>query len=274
MKLSFTTLGCPEWNLTTVAEKAAEYGYDGVELLIRGGIHIDTAMSAAERKQVSELFRSRNLEIRSLSGYTKFASSEKAELEHNIQQLRLNAELAHDLGASYVRTFIGEPSSGVDNAEAIARAGESLAVAVDSIAPLGVEVIIETHDHFSAAEAIEAIIGKAGNPQGLAVLWDTVHTHHIGEKPRDVCERIGSLIRHVHLKDAVPGKPGGKPHQYVLTGEGNMPIRENVEALHAIGYDGYLSLEWEKMWYPDLEEPSIAFPHYVKVMRELLAKLR
>ncbi len=54
MKLSFTTLGCPEWNLTTVAEKAAEYGYDGVELLIRGGIHIDTAMSAAERKQVEE----------------------------------------------------------------------------------------------------------------------------------------------------------------------------------------------------------------------------
>ena len=30
MKLAFSTLGCPEWDIPTIAAKAAEYGYDGL----------------------------------------------------------------------------------------------------------------------------------------------------------------------------------------------------------------------------------------------------
>jgi hypothetical protein len=36
------------------------------------------------------------------------------------------------------------------------------------------------------------------------------------------------------------------------------------------GYDRYLSFEWEKKWEPDLEEPEVAFPTYVKLTRKLL----
>ena len=31
MKLSFTTLGCPEWDLDTICAKGGKYGYDGVD---------------------------------------------------------------------------------------------------------------------------------------------------------------------------------------------------------------------------------------------------
>ena len=31
MKLSFTTLGCPDWDLDTICAKGSEYGYDGVD---------------------------------------------------------------------------------------------------------------------------------------------------------------------------------------------------------------------------------------------------
>ena len=31
MKISFTTLGCPEWDLQTIIARAREYGYDGVD---------------------------------------------------------------------------------------------------------------------------------------------------------------------------------------------------------------------------------------------------
>ena len=32
VKLSFSTLGCPDWDLITVISKAAEYGFDGIEI--------------------------------------------------------------------------------------------------------------------------------------------------------------------------------------------------------------------------------------------------
>ncbi len=31
MKLAFTTLGCPNWDLDTIISKAVKYGYDGVD---------------------------------------------------------------------------------------------------------------------------------------------------------------------------------------------------------------------------------------------------
>ena len=32
MKLAFTTLGCPNWDLDTICTRGKEYGYDGVDL--------------------------------------------------------------------------------------------------------------------------------------------------------------------------------------------------------------------------------------------------
>src|SRR5918998_366989 len=37
MKLAFSTLGCPNWELEDVARAAREYGYAGVELRALGG---------------------------------------------------------------------------------------------------------------------------------------------------------------------------------------------------------------------------------------------
>ena len=31
MKISFMTLGCPEWDLETICQKGREYGFDGVD---------------------------------------------------------------------------------------------------------------------------------------------------------------------------------------------------------------------------------------------------
>jgi sugar phosphate isomerase/epimerase len=273
MKLAFSTLGCPDWDLQQVAEHAGEYGYDGVELRIKGDRHVDTAMSAAERKLAAESFRSRGVEIRSLSGYTIFTGKTGEEVEANLKQLQLNAELAYDLGAPLVRTFLGKVPEGMTFDFAVRQVAESLARAAEVVRPLGVSVVIETHDDFSASEAVERVLREAGNPDGIAVLWDTVHTYHSGETAQQVTERFGSLIRHAHFKDCVASEDNGRGHKYryVLTGEGYIPIRENIQALRAIGYDGYLSFEWEKMWYPDLQGPEVALPQYLRYMRELLA---
>jgi len=52
----------------------------------------------------------------------------------------------------------------------------------------------------------------------------------------------------------------------VLTGRGEVPVKKQVQALVDIGYNGYFSYEWEKVWHPDLLEPEVAFPDYAEVM--------
>ena len=43
-----------------------------------------------------------------------------------------------------------------------------------------------------------------------------------------------------------------------------------LDLLAAGGYDGYAILESEKRWIPDVAEPEVAFPQYVRKMREWL----
>jgi len=56
---------------------------------------------------------------------------------------------------------------------------------------------------------------------------------------------------------------------YVMLGAGDLPIVDLLAALKADGYDSYLSLEWEKMWCPELEEPERVFPHFTHKLNAL-----
>jgi len=58
-----------------------------------------------------------------------------------------------------------------------------------------------------------------------------------------------------------------------LLGEGHVPIRDILAVLPTLGYAGWLSVEWEKKWYPDLAEPELALPQHATLLREYLASL-
>ena len=75
-------------------------------------------------------------------------------------------------------------------------------------------------------------------------------------------------MRHTHLKDSVPD---GAERRYVLTGTGQVPVKEQVRVLASGGYKGFYCFEWEKKWHPEIDDPEIAFPHFAKTMREYLA---
>ena len=58
----------------------------------------------------------------------------------------------------------------------------------------------------------------------------------------------------------------GKP-VYKMTGEGDIPIAETIDALKSINYEGYLSLEWVKRWAPDLSDAGIVFPQFINYIQ-------
>ena len=85
MKLAFSTLGCPKWDLDYVAEILARSDYDGVEIRGKENEHIGSSSGSEERNRVRKIFESRNIEILSVTAYTKFAERTK----HNENQIDL-----------------------------------------------------------------------------------------------------------------------------------------------------------------------------------------
>lgn len=262
MKLSFCTLGCPAWDLPTIAARAAEYGFDGVELRIGGDKHVDCTMDTQQRAETRRLFEERGVEIRSLSGYTLFGSGDAVTLEQNKQQTIRNAILARDLGAKYVRVFMGE---GLPLEGDIGIRAEYLHDSGEAALAEGITVLVETHDLSSSAKRTAEIV-KAADSDGVGVLWDIHHTVISKETPEQAYAYLGKHIKHLHMKDATADD------KLCHLGEGLMPLREIIRVLRANGYDGYLSYEWEKMWVPELDDPEIAFPKYIAYMRQLLSE--
>ena len=118
---------------------------------------------------------------------------------------------------------------------------------------LGVVVALETHDAFSSARLVGELLDRLGDP-AFAAVWDLHHPHRTGESPEEVLAALGSRIALVHVKDA---RAGG---ELVPLGDGDVPVRESLALLAAAGYDGWLVVEWEKRWHPELDEPEVALP--------------
>jgi len=50
-------------------------------------------------------------------------------------------------------------------------------------------------------------------------------------------------------------------------------VREMLRALASRGYQGYLSVEWEKKWHPEIPEPEVALPQHARVLRAYLQEI-
>ena len=69
------------------------------------------------------------------------------------------------------------------------------------------------------------------------------------------------------MKDA---RRRGDDWELVSLGEGELPVRESIAALGALGYEGWLSVEWEKRWHPELAEPELALPRELAALRAVI----
>src|SRR5947209_12114066 len=81
MKFAFSTVSCPKWDFETIAARARDYGYDGVE--VRGFLD-KSLLSAAnifltDTAKVRALFQSVGIEICCLSSSISFSQNKKRD---------------------------------------------------------------------------------------------------------------------------------------------------------------------------------------------------
>jgi sugar phosphate isomerase/epimerase len=265
MKLSVSTLGCPEWTLEEILERAASYGYDGIEL--RGiGANLDLHdapgfTTKADRQTRRSQIADAGLAVAAVDSSVQLTPSDPEARMRNLYLGRVTIDLAQDLGAPFVRVFGGGIPEGEERASAVVRAADALRQLADYAQEQGdVTVVLETHDAFSKGSEVAELLALVPHPRAAA-LWDLHHPFRQGEAPEETNRLIGAQTRFVHVKDS---QPGGT---YCLPGEGDIPLRTMIDLLRASDYDGWLSLEWEKRWIPALLPPEEAFPAYAKALR-------
>ncbi|EGX59977.1 hypothetical protein SZN_09993 [Streptomyces zinciresistens K42] len=243
MKLAFSTLGVPGLPLPDVLRLANAHGYHGVELRTHPEEPVHPGLGPGERAAVAAEFKAAGVEPVGLAGYVRVAAP--GADGPVIEETRRLVDLAHDLGAPFVRVFPGA-DPGQDAREADAVAARRLGTAAEHAADRGVRILLETHDSHGAAADAMRVLGLVGH-RHVGSLWDVMHTWLGGEQPSESYAALAPHLGYVQLKDIASAEDTAP----LALGAGVLPLAECVEVLSRHGWDGWLCWEYEKRWHEE-----------------------
>jgi len=273
MRLAFSTLGCPQWELGQIAETARSLGYDAIELRAVGG---ELDLLSRREFQPAELHVTRRkledfqVSVCCVDTSCNFHSMDQSERSQQVELALRHAELAASLGAPLIRVFPDkvQPGSTLDQtrdyiSESLHRIAERL--------PNGVRVGLETHGDFARGEIAAEVVSLA-NHENACLIWDVANSMNAGDSTQQAAVAVAPFLAHVHLRDAreVAGAEHWLP---VLAGHGDVSFAQAVTALRDLNYGGFLCFEWEKYWHPEIEEPEIALPDFMNAVKEVFARV-
>ncbi|MBR4960656.1 MAG: TIM barrel protein, partial [Clostridia bacterium] len=250
MKRAFSTLACMELSFEELLSTAVRHGMTGVEIRLDKDQKICGA-GVEKAGAIREACEKYGVTI------TDLATGVTIQKYHPglMETAKACADLASAAGCRAIRVFAGAglprfSDIPCHDEDGIVRfLGELCAYA----AGIGVDVWLETHGPYSAAKDTRRLIEKTG-AQNLYALWDFIHTIEYGETPEQSVEILRDRIAHVHLKDGIPtGDRNRTQFHHTALGEGDMPVGHVLNLLAEVNYSGFLSLEWELPWRPELK---------------------
>lgn len=136
--------------------------------------------------------------------------------------------------------------------EDLALVAEELAAAARLAATYGVELWTESLHFFRLSWNIDiaARLHELLADTGVGIVMDFSHIVAAGNDPVDYVNRFGSMVRHVHLRDAVPG------NIHLSIGNGSADFAAGIAALREAGYEGHFALELETRDISHEERPA------------------
>jgi sugar phosphate isomerase/epimerase len=267
-RLSFSTLGCPDWTFDQILAYAVKFGYSGIEWrglsrqmdLTRCNEFIDLPARMAAKKKMKEA----GLHFVNMGSSCTLHFPLGPERDKQLDEGKRYIDLAHDLGSPFIRVFPNNFLKEQTKERTIELIVSGLNELAAYTAKSGVRILMETHGDVVYADDVASIMMAVSSPH-VGLIWDPANMWTITqEPPEDVFRKLKSFISHVHIKDA--SKIDGK-WVYCFLGKGQIPLKEVLGVLQNARYEGFYSFEWEKLWHPELADPEQAMPHYPDAIR-------
>jgi sugar phosphate isomerase/epimerase len=266
MKFAFSTLAAPKWDFDTLISKAREFGYDGLE--VRGFLN-ETILTAAnvfltDPRKLSQMCQSGGIAVACLSSSITMAGRKRQDAQSARDLVRF-IDAAEQLGCRFVKISDTQVRPGQSRAEAATALAQWLVPMGDYAADKNVTILIENLLSFRNAKELWVILETLNHP-AVAACWDVFNAAVIGEWPSVSVPTLNSRIQFTQVKDAQLGSLGAN---FCKLGEGDVRLADFFKRLRGIGYDGWVSFEWEKAWLPNIAgEPEEMLPDALKKMRD------
>lgn len=290
-------MGTPEYTLEQAADLFRGMGLDGIEIIIaQDGYPCAIPLEATDEdvRKVGSMISAAGLEVAGLTPYLNlFNSPDEAVRKKECDSLRRVIDIAAALQCGHIRVYGGKLVEGETDAD-----GKKLAALVASMRKCGdyaqkhgVVLCLENHFGTMTTTAKETMrIVRAINHPAVGVLYDQANIAFFpAEEYTEAINLQKSKIFYVHCKDLV--YRGGKPEKATFSnvshvdefertvhsripGEGILNWPDILRLLKTIGYDGWISLEYERRWQKiDLPDASVGMPRAVEYIRTILHDL-
>ena len=165
------------------------------------------------------------------------------------------ADVAENLGVPY----IGLHTSCDNQAACAERLGELLKF----IGARPLTLLVETTGAYGDTARLRDLLNRFSDDR-LAAVWD-MHATCVGggEDAETTITNLGAYVRHVHLHDYRRENGFAVPE---LAGEGDLPMKDLMNALRSVNYDGFISLQWNPDWIDGLSDIEIILTHFSSCM--------
>lgn len=243
---------------------AAAAGFAGIELWVR---EVEAYVSGGgSAEELRALAADEGVEIVNGIAFFAWTDADPDVREAGLEQARREIDLLSRLGC---RAVAAPPTGNVASLP-LEQIAANFVLLHRLAGGLGVEAILEFWGRapvlHSVAEA-QTVLQHAGIATA-SMLLDLFHMYTGGSTVDEVRSLPGSRVGLVHINDypADPPRDRIKDADRVMPGDGVGPVTGLYDALAAIGYDGYLSVE---LFRPEYEAGSAA-----AVAEEALQKMR
>lgn len=284
------TMGTPEYTVCEAIELLHKIGADGVEIVVQDDYKsgLPTHCSREILEQVKQCAQDNHIQIICLTPYNSYFNS----LDEEVRQKELAAiedviGYCDFLGAKYIRIYGGNLVAGDTEKleERWAKLVESLRYLGDKAAEKGVTLVVENHFNTMAVSAKQsAKLMEDVNHPAVRILYDQANLAFTGNE--DYVQAIQTqqqYVAYMHVKDLVfkegvaftssdvahPKEEERNVYTRIV-GEGVLPWPEILRAVKERGYDGWLSLEYERRWHPDdIPDASIGMKKSLDYLRSI-----
>ena len=291
MKIAGHTMGTPEYTVTEAIQLFHDIGIDGAEIVVQDGYRsgLSRALTKEELDPVKETAAKYDIEISALTPYNSYFNDlDDAKRAQEIEDIEKVIDACQYLGAHYIRIYGGNLQAG-DNyriPERRQRLVEAMRLLGEKAAAKDVTLVIENHFNTMCVSAKESadMIEEINHPN-VRILYDQANLSFTGKEDYQTAIAIQQqYVAYMHVKDLV-FKEGveftsdevshpdeSKRNVYTrIVGEGVVPWPEILASVKEHGYDGWLSMEYERRWHPDdIPDASIGMKKGAEYLRKLI----
>ncbi len=223
MKFSFSDKIVNSNSFIDLCNIAKSYGYDGIEISdaeIEKDLHIDSIFRSSVTADAKRKLVNRHISLPAIC-YPK-QITEKTDSKEIVKCVEY-ASLASV--ANVIITF-----------EKLIKAcsvKKILSPAIELAEKSGVNILIETSGELANTQKVLDIISDLGSAN-VKVCWNIRETFFVaGEQADKTIQTLGAYIGYVRIGDK-------KQDKNVLIGEGELPVKDFMNALKSLNYDGFV----------------------------------